>query len=233
MDAQTLTRLSLAIPILWIAVSLITSLAVAIIRRKWTASQQYWVDNARWVLIPYIALLSGHLSPRLMGLTEFNWLSSISIGAGFITVVAILLTLVLNNGTDLLQANQIPHGGQTQPDSSLGTTQQGKTAAQLIVSGAAQQFHWAFLRSALWETLLRIGFTSPAAVNLGIWVGSLIAALELLLHKRNTVQRLVDLTTLLLTTILFFYTRNLWLCWVLHIMVSFLLKPQVTAAVNR
>lgn len=220
MDSQPLPILASTIPLLWIAISIGISLIVAVIRHRCTERQQYWIDNARWVLIPYVALLVGHLSPRLMGLTEINWLNSISIGAGFIGIVAILLTLVLNRA-DLAQTEV------------MFTPASHRTTAQLVVGSATKQFHWSFLRGALWETLLRLGYASGTAAYLGIWIGGLVAVLELLLHGRNTVQRLVDITTLLLTSILFFYTRNVWLCWMLHLLIMAFLRPQHAAAAMR
>ncbi len=47
-----------------------------------------------WVLIPYLGLLVGGLSPRLMGISNLDWLPSIGLGLGFIFVVLVLLLLV-------------------------------------------------------------------------------------------------------------------------------------------
>jgi len=228
MDEPFLQMLSLPTPTNWVAISLVISLIFALIRHRLWPRQQRWIDNTRWILLPYVGLLLGQLSPSLLGLTEIDWFSSLSLGTGFICLIAFLIMLVQSSSTELSQSrySQIHQRLQRtfRQDATISSL-----VAESIVSTGAEQFYWSFLRGALWEALLRAGYSAATAAYSSLWIGGAIAAIELLLHNRHTISRLTGLLTLVVTTILVFYTKNFWLCWILHLIVTAMLQPQRTA----
>ena len=58
-----------------------------------------------------------------------------------------------------------------------------------------------------------------------IWIAAGIILLELLMLRPGFFPLLIQLVALTTTSILFFYTRNFWLCWVLHVAVQLLTAP--------
>lgn len=215
MDEQFLQAVSFPTPLIWICISLFISLLCALVCRRLTQRQQYLINSTRWVLLPYFGLLLGALSPRLLGLTEINWISSLSLGTGLIGLTAVLIVLV-----------QTTTPQRTTRQQALGT-KTPISLAESVVSAGAEQFHWSFLRGALWESLLRIGYSSTTAAYTGFWLSGLIAAVEILFHKRDAMSRLVSLLTLITTSILFFFTHNFWLCWLLHFVTTAMLQQTI------
>lgn len=223
MNEPLFQQVSFYEPLIWIAISLVLSVGLGFVRYRFTAYQQYIVDSGRWVLIPYLGLLVGHLSPRLLGLTEINWLNSLSLGVGLICLTALLIVLVQTTTADPILPDTLfldPPSPATSPTSF----------AESIVSAGAEQFQWSFLRGALWETLLRIGYSTTTSAYAGIWIGGLIAAADLLIHKRQAMQRLRTLLVLTVTSMLFFFTHNFWLCWIMHLLINAMLQPSAIKA---
>lgn len=176
-----------------------------------------------WVLIPYIGLLIGHLSPTLMGLTHIDWLSSLRYGTGMIFVVIILFGLIRTT------AIQPP----TKPSQESVTTspvllldpKNRRNSSPLLFTGllsiifvaGMQEFHWSFLRGACLEILLILAPNISLPAYSAIWLASALAGLELLTYKQSTVVLITIGVIMITTSILFFYTQNYWLCWGLHI----------------
>ncbi len=65
-----------------------------------------------------------------------------------------------------------------------------------------------------------------------IWIAALLALPFSLLHQPTAYHRLVKAAILVMTSILFFYTRNFWLCWAVHA-IAWLLLAQPTVASAR
>lgn len=175
------------------------------------------VEVARWVLAPYLGLLLGGLSPRLLGLSDLDWLAGFGLGFGLVLVLWVLLILVRltvdsagawSGGSDRVEARSL--------------------AALLIVAGA-QEFHWAFLRGGVLEILLTLPEPPPLANYWAIWIATLFALVGVLFTRASASQRFVSAFTLLTTSILFFYARNFWLCWLLHVSVRLLLAQEGTS----
>lgn len=225
MDEPFLQMLSLPAPMIWVVISIVSSLIIALIRHRLSSRQQRWIDNIRWILLPYVGLLLGQLSPSLLGLTEIDWFSSLSLGTGFICLTAFLIMLVQGSSTVPAQSRASQMHKRLQRTFHQNATI-SSLIAELIVSTGAEQFYWSFLRGALWEVFLRAEYSAATAKYLGIWTAGLIATIELLLYNRHTISRLAGLLTLIVTTILFFYTKNFWLCWLLHFIVTTMLQQR-------
>lgn len=163
---------------------------------------------ARWLLIPYIALISGGLSPRLMGLTGIDWRSTLALGVGLVAATIGLLLLVF--------ATVAPDDRGAAE--SLTAPQPAGLASRLysVLASGAEEWHWMFLRACL-IALALAGFGVEASSGYwAIWLAALLALPETLLAAPNTTVRLFSTIALLSTTILFLFVRNFWLCWALH-----------------
>ena len=177
----------------------------------------------RWLLIPYVGLLAGGLSPRRMGLTEIDWLAGAGWGLGLL--LAILALLLIQFG-DLRK-------------SRAAVATPGPASFVVLMSGL-QEFHWAFLRGGLWSLLHTLDGAAagmPASLLAqpaywAVWGAAVLVGVELL--AASTVRRigltegLIQIFILLATSVLFLYTRNFWLCWLLHAGMRLLLAQWLT-----
>ena len=95
----------------------------------------------------------------------------------------------------------------------------------ILFYGGAEELHWSFLRGALWEILL----TSPLTIELpfywAVWIAAGIVVVELALRRLHAEEWLVYLVVLATSSTLFLFTRNFWLCWILHSTALLILLP--------
>ena len=77
----------------WLLASVMIGILLRLIQAKWAKDRATLFQLARWILIPYLPLLSGHLSPRFMGLVGLNWPATFGAGMG-IRLVILMLTAV-------------------------------------------------------------------------------------------------------------------------------------------
>lgn len=202
------------LPGLWLVLSLLTGVAgyAFLHLRPQTAGMRPWLSTLRLLGIPYAGLLVGGLSPRLMGVGEIDWLASAGWGVGLILGLLGFLLLV--------------RPGLVQPDGPSMV----ETPAYPLLHAGLWEFHWAFLRGGLWAMLLSLGQVvdlSGVAESLAtqpaywaVWTTAAIGLAEIMLAARmiklTRTAVLVRVFTLLTTSVLFLYTRNFWLCWLLH-----------------
>jgi hypothetical protein len=158
---------------------------------------------ARWVVVPYLGLIFGGLSPRLMGLAGIDWVVSLGLGVGLLFAMVALLTLVR-------AASALPAAEADAPAHSW------PARIYSIFDSGAEEFHWAFLRGALAGIALAAPAAPEGARYWAVWLAALIALPEALLVTRSGPLRLLKVVTLLATTVLFLYVPNFWLCWLLH-----------------
>lgn len=196
-------------PGFWLLLSLLVSL-VLLALRLWKPAfhrRPYYLGSR--ILVPYAGLLAGALSPRLMGLSDLDWL--IGLGVGVILVFSIGALLVLIRITQGIDRTSVQRNG---------------SILDVIWGAGVQEFHWTFLRAATWEMLL----ASPVPVTLpaywAVWIASALALPGIYTRSRTLPQRLIAVVVLMTTAILFFYTRNFWLCWLLHSVAHLLLGQQ-------
>lgn len=202
-----LGQLRLQQPGLWLAISFLLS-AVHWVSARWLPPRLHGrLRYARWILVPYAGLLFGGLSPRLLGLTDLDWLAGLGLGVGLIFAIWVLLILVRLTVARAGDPKLRPIGSSANPPLL--------TLGGLLQAGA-QEAHWTFLRGAMWELMLGLPNPPELVSYWAIWVASALAAPGILLQHRHNVHRLTAAVILIATAILFFYTRNFWLCWLLH-----------------
>lgn len=217
-------------PGFWLLLSALISLLLSLIWGIIPKGARKLTLLTRFILLPYIGLLTGALSPHFMGLTGLDWLVGLSLGLGICFVI--LLGLMLVRVTIVLATPFPLVGGEattrTPPldKALLGETNQLHLSTLIYQSflNGAEEFHWAFLRGALWELLLMSPTLFALPIYWAIWGSALLALPELLLNGRNLLERLLKLILLMTTSILFLYTRNLWLCIMLHVFAGLVLR---------
>ncbi|MCL4859991.1 MAG: hypothetical protein KJZ93_11320 [Caldilineaceae bacterium] len=230
MTAWLFSQLSPQAPGLWLLVSFLALLILLLLWPTLSWRGRRYGLYARWLIAPYLGLLSGGLSPRLMGLSHFDWLVSLSLGLAI--SFAILGVLLVVRATTLV----------TQPleqtPSLISTPREGgrfSIAPYLREAFACgvEEFHWSFLRAATWEILLSLPNPPAYPLYTAVWIGAIIAAVELLVVRHGGSRRLLKLVVIIATTLLFFYTHNFWLCWALHTAAWMILQPVESAPLPR
>ena len=209
---------ALPAPTLWILLWFVALAAAKILLRRAPRHVGVWADLGRRTLIPFAALLTGAVSPRLMGLTLIDWKTSLSLGIGLMAGFAVLFALV--------------RMGQPAPTREL----RPGLPLRIVHSGAAE-FAWCFLRAAVWESILLSGQTLTLPAYWATWGAALLILPDLLPQWDHTPARLVRVAILIATSVLYIYTRNFWLCWILHALLALMFvgvpltrTPQTQAA---
>ncbi len=225
-----LSQLNLQQPGLWLLLSGLIGLVglVGLRMAPGLAKRAGWLGPLRWLMVPYLGLLLGGLSPRRMGLNEIDWLAGAGWGLGLILALLGLLWL-------------IQQGDRTLRRSRATLTELGPASFVILMSGL-QEFHWAFLRGGLWSLLRTMDGASaglPASLLAqpaywAVWGAALLAVIELLVagtvRRIGPTEGLTQLFILLATSVLFLYTRNFWLCWLLHAGMRLILNPALERA---
>jgi hypothetical protein len=221
-DPWLLTQLTFSAPGLWLLLAVAVTLAWGLLWGLIPLGSKDALGILRFVALPYVGLLVGGLSPRFMGLNGLDWLVSFSLGVGLILVI--LLALGFARITVAI-ANPLNYG--TPPTTSEPTALAPaisdrarsplfSTALYQIYRSGAEEFHWVFLRGALWELLLATPTPPTLPIYWAIWGAALLALPDILLTGQAPLYKLLKVVVLITTSILFLYTRNFWLCWMLH-----------------
>lgn len=223
-------------PLGWLGASVLAGLCLLLLCQQVPPIYRRSLRNARWLVIPYLGLITGGISPRLLGITGINWFASFGFGlvliGGMLVVLVIIRSVIAFSVTATALATApvaVSPATRPHPPPLLpGTARQQRYATSLTHSFfnlGAEEFHLAFLRSALWELLLT---TSPAITQAGYWAAWVALALalpETLYYQTTFAQRFCKGALLVATTVLFIFTRNFWLSWLLHLLGWLVLAP--------
>ena len=198
-------------PGFWLMLSFGLS-GLALMAARFLPEKVVWrLRVGRWLLTPYLGLLVGGLSPRLLGLSDLDWVAGLELGVGLIFAIWLLLALVR---TSLYRE-------ATPSDTPLPAA---RPLFARVVWAGAQELHWVFLRGAVWEMLLALPTPPTVPAYWAIWLASALALPGIFVQYRHISQRFSAGMLLITTAILFFYTRNFFLCWLLHASVELLLS---------
>jgi hypothetical protein len=210
----------------WLLSDLVIGLIVLLLYHWIPLAYRPTIRNVRWVLLPYVALLSGGISPRFMGLTGINWLTSFGLGLGLIAAVLGLLVMIRST-TDFSKVDVVmaAHESSAAPLNNTRPRRYTPFSLAPLFTAGAEEFHWSFLRGTLWEILQSAPVPIDQTAYWAIWLAAIVALPEIFRFQTTMLARLFKTILLLLTTILFIYTQNFWLCWLLHGLVLLLLTP--------
>lgn len=218
-------------PLGWLSASLLCGFCFMLLFQQIPLPYRRPLRNAHWILIPYFGLVAGGISPRLLGLTGINWFASF--GFGLVLIGSVLVVLVIIRSIMAFSLASVPvttlSTEPVQPDHAISRPYlHGAYATTLPISFldiGAEEFHLAFLRSASWELLLALPLFSAQANYWAAWIALALALPEALYYHTTVTQRLCKCALLVATTVLFIFTRNLWLSWLLHLLGWMLLAP--------
>ena len=208
-------------PLFWLLVSIVSTVGLAVAFWRTRSPWVVWLWIGQWILVPYLGLLSGGLSPRLMGLAYLDWPATLGLGSGLVFVMLLLLVTV-RAAVEL--SDRYPGETQSQPAAYAPAVDQAvassapawRTILLVIFLSGAEEFHWVFLRGAVWEILLTAPVTLELPAYWAIWIAAALVLLETALRRPSFEQWLLQIAVLTTTSILFLYTRNFWICWILH-----------------
>ncbi len=209
-------------PDLWVLSSLILYLFGSQIaaRTAMFSSQQdssrgvgalaWWTIRLAYLIgIPYVALLVGALSPRWMGLSGLDWVRTLGLGMPLVIVAWLAILIGWRRGL----------GARSRVPSPVPRHRLPAGWPSAIVEAAAQQWHWAFYRSAAirWWGLYW-----------GTWAGVLLLLIEwcghpftwqALRHPDRIGPILLRLLMAVVTASLYLVVPNWWLGWGFHALV--------------
>ena len=205
-------------PGFWLVIALLGIVVVVAARPFVPARWRGLLFAGFWIGLPYLALIAGGVSPRLMGLLYIDWITSLRLGVGLaLALIAVAAVARLS----------LRRTGET---GSAGALHWTVALATIALSGAEELF-WCFLRGAVLELMLALQVSVQLPLYWSIWIAAVFALPLSLAYRTGGYARLVILAVLMMTSILFFYTRNFWLCWAVHAAVLLLLDmPEETAA---
>jgi hypothetical protein len=167
-----------------------------------------------------------------MGISAIDWRTSLSLGITIICGVLVALILVQAT-TTLAAAPDDPGAAQlTKKGSSATALPLAAMYTLRFLQNGAEEFHWAFLRGSLWELLLAAPNLLNVPAYAAVWLAAGLAGLDILATQPSGPMRISKGIVLIATTILFFYTRNFWLCWLLHGAAWFILQQQLADRIS-
>jgi hypothetical protein len=214
--------LSVHEPGFWLVIAVLAGVALlagwSFTPRRWRS----WLLPAYWIGIPYLALIAGAVSPRLMGLRFLDWPANLRLGGGLLLAV---LGLVALGRIFLLFERE---NGKQSGDDTVSRPSPSRWLGVLLTVAlcGAEEFYWCFLRGMFWELLQSLPWTVELPAYWSIWLAALLALPWALLPQPSAGARLAKVTILVVTSVVFLYTRNFWLCWFLHAAMWLMLKPQ-------
>lgn len=195
---------------LWLALSFLLAGIATPVTRLIAPDLERLVRVLRWALVPYIGLIVGGLSPRLMGLTVVNWVSGFSAGVVVLACLLVLLVLIriwLHSGNE----------------PSSATRPFGHSPSLSLIESSAQEFHWCFLRGTVWDLLLSFASPPLSPQYWAVWIGTAISLPGIYAMPVPLSDRLLTTLVLLITSSLFLFTRSFWLCCLLHLGIRVIL----------
>lgn len=220
--AMALAILSLALPVgwSWLKGKRIKAGVGQMINEQW------WNPAARffyWVGLPYLAIISGVLPPRFLGLKGLENFISISLTGDFSAELQKAVTIMLLEG--VIDGNVMLGVGLAAllilTGIRLGLAQLGLGLGAgyhdaSVLDTVYDSLHWAFYRAIFWVITgdLYLGVVWGAAWQLLEW------ALSAWVQKSWPAQKqhfLTNTIILILTSMIFFYSPNLWLLWPVHL----------------
>ncbi|MDE0197137.1 MAG: hypothetical protein OXK78_03020 [Caldilineaceae bacterium] len=195
---------------IWLALSFMLAGSATLVTRLVAPDLEQLVRIVRWVQVPYFGLILGGLSPRLMGLTVVGWDPRYTFGLVLLAGLLVLLVLIrirLHTETDPIDAIEIT----------------GRSWSPSLMESCAQEFHWCFLRGAVWELLYYIAPASLSPHYWAVWIGAAISLTGIFFHPASLSDRLLTALVLMATSSLFLVTQSFWLCCFLHLGIRVIL----------
>ena len=188
---------------LWLVLSFMLSGTATLVTRLIAPELERTVRVVRWIQLPYLGLILGGLSPRLMGLTDIGWDSRYIVGVVLLSGLMFLLVLI-----------RIWLHTETSQIGAIALT--GRSWSPSLIESCAQEFHWCFLRGAVWDILIFLASASLSPHYWAVWIGAAISLPGIYIQPVPLSDRLLTTLVLVATSSLFLVTQSFWLCCLLH-----------------
>lgn len=199
--------------LVWVVLEIFVTLAWLFFQFKIAKNWYAIARLLRLCIIPYLALLLGQISPRGMGLAGYDWSSSLSLGS---LLVVAMFTLWIG----VRAASDAP-SAEVAEQSALSTNSLSTWSEKglLFLLAGGLEFNWIFWRTICTQVLgtWLVPMQSPA--YWGIAIATMIVLPDTLRATSSQVTRIMNVAILIATSVLFLFTRNYWLCWILHLLL--------------
>jgi hypothetical protein len=202
-------------PGFWLVIALLAAVVLLVARYAVGEPWRSWRAPLYWLLLPYFAVLSGAVSPRLMGVYWIDWRTTFQVGAGLLLAIGLLAAVAW--------LSAVPRAEQAAPV-------RWSQRLTLVAAAGAEEWFWCFLRAALWEMALGLPQFTTAPLYWSAWGAALLAAPLAMALQPSAPLRLLKLAVLAVTTVVFLFTRNFWLCWLVHATLVTLFVPAILRA---
>ena len=206
--------------------------------QSWQNLEQRWLGRTAeffyFVGLPYLALLFGLLTPKLLGLkglehfalistSNLSMVSLLAVGAQKAITLMLVESLVDSGvmiGAGLI--GLIILGGIT-----LGLARYGISVGTFqtsVVDTIYYCLHWAFYRAIFWSMTGDLYLGVVLGGGLVMLEGGVIIWLQQGWPAQLSSPFLMEVIVLILTSVIFFYCPNLWLLWPIHLAMVVLIK---------
>ena len=211
------TFASFAEPGFWLVISLVAAIVLLVARHYATPPWRNWLAPVYWLLIPYLALLAGavsaapdgHLLDRLAHHISSRGRPALGDRAA---------------GVGRLDVCHAAWG--TRPGAQLG--ERLGAATHLDRTSWGRRVVLVFpARCTVGDCLGNAATDSFAHLLVCLGSGAHGFAPSPLHYNQATPLRLTKVAILAVTTVVFLYTRNFWLCWLIHAALAVLFTPAI------
>ena len=205
--------------------------------QSWQNLEQRWLGRTAeifyFVGLPYLALLFGLLTPKLLGLKGLEHfalistsnLSMVSLAVSAQKAITLMLVESLVDSGVMIGAGLIGLiilGGIT-----LGLARYGISVGTFqtsVVDTIYYCLHWAFYRAIFWSMTGDLYLGVVLGGGLVMLEGGVIIWLQQGWPAQLSSPFLMEVIVLILTSVIFFYCPNLWLLWPIHLAMVVLIK---------
>lgn len=197
-------------PGFWLVMALLTGIAILAARPFLPQGWRMPLMAGYWTLFPYLAYISGGVSLRLMGVIYQDWLTVFRLGVGLVLALMAILGIA---------QVAVMRDSRTRPSHATreaATPERWATALAAVGLSGAEELYWCFLRGVIYELMLSLNRPAELPFYWSIWAAALLASPVAVTVQSTGIQRVVKVIILIMTSILFFYSRSFWLCWLLH-----------------
>lgn len=175
---------------------------------------QRWYQFAQLIrlcAIPYLALLAGEISQRSMGLTGYDWGNSLSVGSILmIVIVAIWFGIRIAE-----ESSSLPLDADVQ-ENGLRTSSNWSKNGLKVLTASGLELNWCFWRVIGTQLTAWLFVELDSPIYWGVTLSVMLLAIFIFFSSSSLATTLTNITILIATSVLFLFTRNFWLCWLLH-----------------
>jgi len=193
--------------------------------KTWRIIEEPWLGQAArifyFVGLPYLAIILGILTPRMLGLKGLENVGLIdgeNLAAGLQTVLVLMLLEWLVDSSATFIAGLVALvilGGLCLSLARSGITLETGYRA-IVVDTVYQAMHWAFYRAVIWLLSGDLYLAVVLGVGLVLAEWLLVTWIRQIWTDRQQVI-LTNSLILILTAAIFYYSPNLWLLWPFHL----------------